>query len=140
MLAGLTALVMLGAGAWLLRNAARPAPAPPPEGYYLGRGLLLGLINPQLLAFWGLVWLNASPSFARYAGWPAWLAFGFGAAIGAFTLLLGVIKLAERLRAILAKWPAGRLDRWLGGLLLVLGVLQTGQLLAHYAGWHLSDT
>lgn len=143
-LAGITALVLLAAGAWLLRNAARPSstpsPPPAPEGYFLGRGLLLGLLNPQLLAFWGLVWLNADPGFARSAGWPAWLAFGLGAAAGAFTLLLGVIKLAELLRATLAKWPPGRLDRWLGLLLLVLGVLQMAQLLVHHAGWHLSDT
>lgn len=89
----------------------------------LARGLLLGLMNPQLLLFWCGIRLGMEAVGVHAQGWPDAIAFGLGAFIGALALLLLLVRLGNRL---LEAWGAHllhRVFRILGFVLIVIGVL-----------------
>ena len=91
----------------------------------LARGLVAGLLNPQLYPFWVLI-------LAGYRNYPLLLVqtpsqsagFVLGAAAGAFGLLGLVAYLTDRYRGNivqkLAGWPVQRI---LGGLLVILALI-----------------
>lgn len=88
-----------------------------------GRGLMLGMMNPQLLLFWCGVRLGMEAMGVHAHGWLDAVAFGIGAFMGAMALLLLLIKLGAKM---LETWGAHllhRLFRALGVVLVVLGVL-----------------
>lgn len=87
------------------------------------RGLLLGLMNPQLLLFWCGIRLGMESIGVHAQGLTDAVAFGIGAFIGALALLLLLVRLGNRL---LEAWGAHllhRVFRVLGLVLIVLGVL-----------------
>jgi len=89
------------------------------------RGLVAGLLNPQLYPFWILI-------LAGYRNYPLLsvqtpfesVGFALGAAVGAFGLLGLVAWLTNRYREKMAQklsgWP---IQRILGGLLVILAII-----------------
>ncbi|MBP8823030.1 MAG: hypothetical protein KBH07_05265 [Flavobacteriales bacterium] len=86
------------------------------------RGLVLGLMNPQLALFWCGVRLAMEAAGLQVQGWGAMAGFGLGAFIGAMALLLLLIRLGGHLRERMADQTLLRLFRALGVLLVAAGV------------------
>ncbi len=122
--------VLLGIGLyWILQKKAPVNPQPAlhkiTHRAALLRGLVAGLLNPQLYPFWVLI-------LAGYRNYPLLLVrtvaesvgFAAGAAAGAFGLLGLVAWLTNRYRENIArkltKWP---IQRILGGLLVILAIV-----------------
>ena len=92
------------------------------------KGLLIGLLNPQLLLFWCGVKLSLSSFGVEGEGWADLIAFAVGAFVGALLLLLQLVRLGRR--ALQKLKP--RTLRWMFravGVLLVLsglyGIMRT---------------
>lgn len=122
--------ILLGVGIyWLLqKNVPINFKASLPTATHraaLLRGLVAGLLNPQLYPFWVLI-------LAGYRNYPLLsvqttaesVGFVTGAAVGAFGLLGLVAWLTNRYRENIARkltgWP---IQRILGGLLVILAVI-----------------
>lgn len=86
------------------------------------RGLVLGLMNPQLALFWCGVRLGMEAMGVQVQGVGALVGFGVGAFIGAMALLLLLIRLGGHLRGRVADRTLLRLFRALGVVLVVAGV------------------
>ena len=87
------------------------------------KGILLGLLNPQLIIFWSGVRLALGSLGITQFGWWEMFAFGLGAFAGAWLLLLQLVKLGRR---ALEQWQPGALRllfRAVGGVLVVSGVV-----------------
>ncbi len=112
----------------------RPRPAAPGEDKLagdLGRGVLLGLANPQLLLFWcGVKLLFVSLGLAD-EGVAQLVAFALGAFTGALVLLLLLVRLGVRAQERLSPDGLRRLFRVVGLLLLAGG----GYGLLRAQGW-----
>ncbi len=94
------------------------------------KGLVLGLLNPQLLLFWCGVKLSLSSFGVDEEGWLELLAFALGAFFGALVLLLQLVKLGrkavEKLKPSTLRW----MFRAVGILLIlsgVVGIIRTRQ-------------
>ena len=87
------------------------------------KGLVLGLLNPQLLLFWCGVKLSLSSFGVDDEGWLELLAFAFGAFVGALILLLQLVKLGrkavEKLKPSTLRW----MFRAVGILLVLSGAV-----------------
>lgn len=116
--------VIAGLGIYFLVHPPRPMSAPQHvhASASFGRGMLLGLMNPQLLLFW----LGVAASLRSFApqavGLGAMAAFAVGAFAGALVLLLLLVRLARSLQHRLdrARWK--RLFRFIGLALLIAGL------------------
>lgn len=86
------------------------------------RGLLLGLMNPQLALFWCGVRLGMEALGLQVHGWGALAGFSMGAFIGAMALLLLLIRLGSRMRKRMADKALTRLFRALGVVLVLAGL------------------
>lgn len=122
--------ILLGVGIyWLLqKNVSNEPETPPPAATNrtaLLRGLVAGLLNPQLYPFWVLI-------LAGYSNYPLLsvktpaesVGFAAGAAVGALGLLGFVAWLTNRYRKNIVRkltlWP---IQRILGGLLVILAII-----------------
>lgn len=100
---------------------ATTAEMPKRTGFW--RGLLLGLMNPQLLLFWCGVRLGMDTFGLQVGGpWGA-IAFGLGAFTGAMILLLLLVRLGRRMQERLGGNLLRNVFRILGLLLVVAGVV-----------------
>lgn len=85
------------------------------------KGLLIGLLNPQLVLFWCGVKLSLSSFGVEGDGWIELLAFSMGAFFGALILLLQLVRLGrralEKLKPATLRW----MFRAVGVLLVVSG-------------------
>jgi threonine/homoserine/homoserine lactone efflux protein len=86
------------------------------------RGLLLGLMNPQLALFWCGVRLGSEALGIKLHGWGALAGFSLGAFLGAMALLLLLIRVGGHLRERMADTTLLWLFRALGVVLVVAGV------------------
>lgn len=86
------------------------------------RGLVLGLMNPQLALFWCGVRLAMEAMGVQVQGWGALAGFGLGAFIGAMGLLLLLIRVGGHMRERMADRTLILLFRALGVLLMAAGV------------------
>ena len=90
----------------------------------LGKGVLLGLVNPQAIASWVLVL-----SLLRQAGFtvpragPAWLPFFLAVTAGYGTFFIAVIQLAQRLKFLRSAESRARLQGAVAVLLAVMSGL-----------------
>lgn len=87
------------------------------------KGILLGLLNPQLIIFWSGVRLALGSFGITRFGRLETLAFGLGAFAGALLLLLQLVKLGRR---ALEQWQPRTLllfFRVVGGVLVVSGLV-----------------
>lgn len=87
------------------------------------KGLLLGMLNPQLILFWSGVRLALSSFGFTTLGWLEMLCFGLGAFTGALLLLLQLVRLGRR---ALEKWEPRTLVllfRAVGGVLVISGLV-----------------
>lgn len=86
-------------------------------------GLLLGLMNPQLLLFWCGVRLMLDGMGVDARGAPAMIAFGLGAFVGAMTLLMLLVRLGRRMQEKLGSRTLHTIFRVVGAVLVVIGVV-----------------
>jgi threonine/homoserine/homoserine lactone efflux protein len=128
--------VLLGLGTWTLWRTYQPAPsrpaAPDDAGgrYSFGRGLVLSLLNPQLLAFWVviLVWYHGYPVL-RVDTAGRQVAFVAGTSLGAFGILYVYARLVQRHRARIDQYlHPERFDRVMGLGFIGLGLWQAANL------------
>lgn len=128
--------VLLGLGGWTIWRTYRPdfAEAKPQAGagghYSFGRGFVLSLFNPQLLAFWVviLVWYHGYP-WLRVDSVPRQAAFVAGTSLGAFGILYVYARLAHRYRARINRHlHPERFDRAMGLGLVGLALWQAANL------------
>ncbi|MCC6838582.1 MAG: hypothetical protein IT230_00340 [Flavobacteriales bacterium] len=85
------------------------------------RGMVLGLMNPQLALFWCGVRLAMEAMGLQAYGWGALAGFSLGAFIGAMALLLLLIRLGGHMRERMADKTLIRLFRALGVVLVLAG-------------------
>jgi threonine/homoserine/homoserine lactone efflux protein len=118
-----TVMVLLGLYLCFLLKpfVAENAQARNRSGFW--QGLLLGLMNPQLLLFWCGVRVGMGPLGLHTAGPLALCAFALGGFIGAMALLLLLVRLGTRLQARLGGHTLRTVFRIIGGVLVVLGLL-----------------
>ena len=123
-------IILLGVGSyWLLQKNVSIKPESPLPAVSnraaLLRGLVAGLLNPQLYPFWVLI-------LAGYRNYPLLsvqtpaesFSFATGAATGAFGLLGLVAWLTERYREnIVRKFIGWPIQRILGGILIILALI-----------------
>ena len=86
------------------------------------KGILLGMLNPQLIIFWSGVRLALGPLGFDHFGWLEMIAFGLGAFTGALLLLLQLVRLGQR---ALERWKPRTLAllfRAVGGVLVISGL------------------
>lgn len=130
--------VLLGLGGWtILRSYRAGAPTARPEAdagpsgrYPFGRGLMLSLLNPQLLAFWVviLVWYHGHP-LLRVSSAAQQAAFVAGTSLGAFGILWVYARLVHRHRARIDRYlHAERFDRAMGWGFVGLALWQAANL------------
>lgn len=86
-------------------------------------GLLLGLMNPQLLLFWCGVRLALDGMGVQLHGWLSMVVFGLGAFCGAMLLLLLLVRLGRRMQERLGGRSLHNIFRVVGAVLLVIGVV-----------------
>lgn len=86
------------------------------------QGFILGLINPQLLVFWSVFLSLYAPLDLSVT---SLLGFAMAAAIGAFACLCLFIGLSYRYSELILRLMGGahHLDKWLGGIILMAGVV-----------------
>ena len=128
--------VLLGLGLWTIWRTYHPdfgeaKPKTSSDGQYsFGRGFVLSLLNPQLLAFWVviLVWYHGHP-LLRVSSAARQVAFVAGTSLGAFGLLWVYARLADRNRARIDRYlHAERFDRVMGWGFVGLALWQAAQL------------
>lgn len=87
------------------------------------KGILIGMLNPQLLIFWCGVRLMLTPMGFTDLGWSAAIPFGLGAFAGALFLLLMLVRLGRR---ALERWRPRSITllfQAIGALLAVSGLV-----------------
>lgn len=128
--------VLLGLGALtIVRSYRASAPEPKPEvnvrgRYSFGQGLVLSLLNPQLLPFWVviLVWYHGHP-WLRVGTAAQQGAFVAGTSLGAFGILWVYARLVHRHRARIDRYlHAERFDRAMGWGFVGLALWQAANL------------
>lgn len=128
--------VLLGLGAWTIWRTyqphfSKPQPVADTGGHYsFGRGLVLSLLNPQLLAFWVviLVWYHGHP-WLRVSTAAQQVAFVAGTSLGAFGILWVYAWLVRRHRARIDRYlHAERFDRAMGWGFVGLALWQAANL------------
>ncbi|MCB0764309.1 MAG: LysE family transporter, partial [Flavobacteriales bacterium] len=87
------------------------------------KGVLVGLMNPQLLVFWTGVRVSFGTFGLEASGWVDLVAFGLGAFLGALALLFLLVKLGDRLLSRFGPNTVRTVFRILGATLVVLGAL-----------------
>jgi threonine/homoserine/homoserine lactone efflux protein len=112
-------------------GASQPEVNPDTGGHYsFGRGFVLSLLNPQLLAFWVviLVWYHGHP-LLRVSTVGRQLAFVAGTSLGAFGILWVYAWLVRRHRARINRYlQAERFDRAMGWGFVGLALWQAANL------------
>ena len=87
------------------------------------KGLLIGLLNPQLLLFWCGVKLSLSSFGVDGEGWLDLIAFAMGAFVGALVLLLQLVRLGRRALEKLQPRTLRWMFRAVGILLVISGLV-----------------
>lgn len=119
----------------LVTFSKAPSAQAPPRGVSrrasLVQGLSLAMLNPQLLAFWTVVLLQFQQSEPLRLGTSLeQAAFVLGTACGAAGILGVFAALAHRYRAqVLQRLSTQRLNQVVGGLFVLLALIQLGKLL-----------
>ena len=116
--------VLLGMGLYLmlfLKPFTPDASGSGPTGGFR-RGVLVGLMNPQLLVFWCGVRLGMGTVGIEARGWADRVAFGLGAFLGALVLLMILVRVGRRLHAHWRPTSLRLLFRVLGATLVALGL------------------
>ena len=108
-------------------NSEKPAPS---HGRGFFEGFVLAMLNPQLMTFWLLViaTLKAQKLILGATFFEKSM-FVAGAAAGAFFLQLTFIILAERYKEIIIRKAGKNFNKIIGGLFLLLAVLQIAKLI-----------
>lgn len=119
----ITAVVLVGLGLYIAL-AMKPFHIKDEPDVRSGfrRGLLLGLMNPQLALFWCGVRLGSEALGIKLHGWGALAGFSLGAFIGAMALLLLLIRVGGHMRERMADKTLLRLFRSLGVVLVLAGI------------------
>jgi len=86
-------------------------------------GLLLGLMNPQLVLFWCGVRLAVDGLGINVHGWLVLTAFGLGAFAGAMALLVLLVRLGRRMQERLGGHALHTIFRLVGVVLVVIGAV-----------------
>lgn len=119
----ITAVVLVGLGLYIAL-AMKPFHIKDQPDVRSGfrRGLLLALMNPQLVLFWCGVRLGSEALGIKLHGWGALAGFSLGAFIGAMALLLLLIRVGGHMRERMADKTLILLFRSLGVVLVLAGV------------------
>lgn len=94
-------------------------------------GFILALFNPQLIAFWTVMLLNFQHyKFLKISNTTHKIAFLLGTSVGAFGILYLFAHLANRHRErIFQRLQGNRFNQVIGGILILLGVVQLVKIL-----------
>ncbi|MBK6540318.1 MAG: LysE family transporter [Flavobacteriales bacterium] len=119
--------LLVGLGAYFLIRPplSMSTPEPAASSASFGRGVMWGLMNPQLLLFWLGVAASLRANLPEAVGSGAMAAFSLGAFAGALALLLLLVRFARTLQHRLNAARMRRLFRLIG-LALVIAGLWTG--------------
>lgn len=117
---GVVLVVLGGYFLFFMRPLHAAEELPKRSGF--GKGLLLGLMNPQLALFWCGVRLGMEAMGLKIHGWGALVGFSLGAFIGAMILLLLLIRLGGHMRERMAGKTMVLVFRAVGVVLVVAGV------------------
>ncbi|MBK8341439.1 MAG: LysE family transporter [Flavobacteriales bacterium] len=117
--------VLAGLGIYFIVRPPRPMSAPQrtDASASFGRGVLLGLMNPQLLLFWLGVGAGLRGFLPEAVGPTVMVAFALGAFAGALALLLILVRLARTLQHRLDAPRLRSMFRLIGVALLIAGVV-----------------
>lgn len=128
----ITALVLLTIGLLFIlkKTTSSTEMQQYPERHFLLKGFFLGILNPQLLPFWLIVYTSffsltglSIDSTIEYIGFVA------GTGCGAFALHLVLIYFTDSFRVKLARWiQLPFLNRIIGGFFVLLAILQVVSL------------
>lgn len=126
----LAGLVLLALGIITYNTPNQPLPNASQKNVDnpFAKGLILGLLNPQLFPYWLVILVQfGNYDFLRVETRPQQAAFVAGTAAGALVLLVALARLAHRRR----EWLLGILgqtntNKWLG---VLFGLLALGQFL-----------
>ncbi|MDH4472577.1 MAG: LysE family transporter [Fluviicola sp.] len=118
-------LTALGIYYFIKKVAKHTLPTISKKGSFL-KGFTLGLLNPQLLPFWLVVYTSFFTSTGlSITSFPQQLAFILGTGVGAFGLHVCLIYLVQANRERLEKWMVfPYFNRFLGAFFLLLALLQ----------------
>lgn len=96
------------------------------------QGFTLALLNPQLIAFWTVMLLNfQNYELLKITTYLHKFAFLLGTSVGAFGILYLFAHLANRHRErVFQRLQGNRFNQAIGGILILLGVIQLIKLLA----------
>lgn len=122
-------LVTLGIYYFIKKVNHQTTPRISKKGSFL-KGFTLGILNPQLLPFWLVVYTSFFTSTGlSITSFPQQLAFILGTGVGAFGLHVCLIYLVQANKARLEKWMVfPYFNRFLGAFFLLLAFLQIGSL------------
>lgn len=119
--------VLLTMGCYLILKPHKP-PTLKPVSQTAGflKGFLLALFNPQLLPFWLgiLVYLEGYIAFKQGTLFSPYIAFVAGTAFGAWVLLYFFTRLSIHYKEQLNRLLKQNLNRWVGGLFILMAVLE----------------
>lgn len=128
----ITVLVLLTIGLFFLlkKQSSNAELQQHPERRFFLKGFVLGILNPQLLPFWLIVYTSffsftglAIDSTIEYIGFVA------GTGCGAFALHLVLIYFTDSFRVKLTRWVQfPYLNRIIGGFFVLLAILQAVSL------------
>ncbi|MBP6389365.1 MAG: LysE family transporter [Flavobacteriales bacterium] len=117
-------ILLVGLGAYFLIwppfSISTPEPAASSASF--GRGVMWGLMNPQLLLFWLGIAASLRAYMPEAVGPGAMVAFALGAFAGALVLLLLLVRFARTLQHRLDAVRLRRLFRLIGLALLIAGL------------------
>lgn len=118
-------LILLSVYYFFKKIAQNAQPEISKKGSFV-KGFTLGLLNPQLLPFWLVVYTSFFTSTGlSITSFPQQLAFILGTGIGAFGLHLCLIYLVQANRQRLEKWMVfPYFNQFLSAFFLLLAVLQ----------------
>ena len=97
------------------------------------KGLLLAMVNPQLITFW-FGWLLIAYTFLDFDDYSLIspkLTFVLGTAVGAYIMLRILIYITVRNRDRILGWMRFPINKVIGWILVAIGLLQLGITLIH---------
>ncbi|MCB9246176.1 MAG: LysE family transporter [Flavobacteriales bacterium] len=118
--------VLIGMGIYMYRQKPRTHSEPYSFSGSFFKGLVLALLNPQLITFW-FAWILVAYNWIDFGTYvlisPKW-AFIIGTAFGAFLMLLIFIWLASRYKRKVIEWMDKlKLNKIIGMLFILIAVV-----------------
>lgn len=121
---------LLLAGIYLFRKKVKDESSQSLESNDFKNGLMIGLVNPQLIPFW-LIWVQQimQRGYLNLNNQNVQIAFVIGAAFGALLLLLFVAFFTLKYKDTIKRALKGRINKLLGIICIILAFVELFRLL-----------